>query len=78
MDRIKQSGITIKKRISDNEALEKFLQTITKQGIEYQKVPPHIHQQNAAEKAINTFKQGLIKPFQCTHGTSYYCRQKVQ
>ena len=29
---------------------------IRRQGIEYQKVPPHMHQQNAAEKAISTFK----------------------
>ena len=56
MTRLKQSGITFKKHILDNEASEEFLQTLRKQGIKYQTVPPHMHQQNAAEKAISTFK----------------------
>ena len=56
MTRIKQSGITIKKHILDNEASEEFLQTIQKQGIKYQNIPPHMNQQNAAEKAMSTFK----------------------
>ena len=56
MTRIKQSRITIKKHILDNKASEEFLQTRRKQGIKYQKVPPHMHQPNAAEKAISTFK----------------------
>ena len=40
----------------DNKALDEFLLTMRKQLIEYQKVPPHMHQQNATEKAISTFK----------------------
>ena len=56
MNWLKQSGITVKKHILDNEASEEFLQTIKQQGIKYQKVPPHMHHQNVAEKAISTFK----------------------
>ena len=55
MNRIKQSGIIIKKHILDNEASEEFLQTIRKQGIKYQKVPPNMNRQNVTEKAISTF-----------------------
>ena len=51
-----KSGITVKKHMLGNEASEEFLQTIEQQGIEYQKVPLHRHHQNAAEKAISTFK----------------------
>ena len=56
MHRKNQSGITIKKHILDNEASDEFLQTIRKQGIEYQKLPPHMHKKNVTEKAISTFK----------------------
>ena len=84
MRRLKQSGITVKKHILGNEASEEFLQTIKQHGIEYQKVPPHIHCQNAAEKAISTFKDHFIttlwrsiKIFQFTCGTGYYRRQRA-
>ena len=54
MNWLKQNEITVK--TLDNEALEEFLQTIKQQGIKNQKVPPHIHHQNAAEKATSTIK----------------------
>ena len=56
MNLLKQSRITVKKHILYHEASEEFLQTTKQQGIEYQNIPPHKHQQNAAEKAISTFK----------------------
>jgi hypothetical protein len=44
----------------DNEASLALQNYLTKQGITYQLAPPHIHRQNNAERAIQTFKNHLI------------------
>jgi hypothetical protein len=44
----------------DNEASLYLINYLTKQGIDYQLAPPHIHRRNNAEKAIQTFKNQFI------------------
>jgi hypothetical protein len=44
----------------DNEASLDLRNYLTKQGITYQLAPPHIHQRNNAERAIQTFKNHFI------------------
>jgi hypothetical protein len=44
----------------DNEASLALRNYITQQGITYQLAPPHIHQRNNAERAIQTFKNHFI------------------
>ena len=40
----------------DNEISNELKQAMTKSGADYQLVPPHIHQANKAERAIQTFE----------------------
>jgi hypothetical protein len=44
----------------DNEAALALRKYLTKQGINYQLAPPHIHQRNKAERLIQTFKNYFI------------------
>jgi hypothetical protein len=44
----------------DNEASLALRNYLTKKGITYQLAPPHIHQRNNAERAIQTFKNHFI------------------
>jgi hypothetical protein len=44
----------------DNEASSALRNYLTKQGINYQLAPPHIHRRNNAERAIQTFKNHFI------------------
>jgi hypothetical protein len=44
----------------DNEASKALNQSIQEKGIDYQLVPPHIHQQNAAGQAIQTFQNHFV------------------
>jgi hypothetical protein len=44
----------------DNEASKELLQFMTTEAIDYQLVPPSMHRQNAAERAIQTFKNHFI------------------
>jgi hypothetical protein len=44
----------------DNEASLALRNYLTRQGITYQLAPPHIHQRNNAERAIQTFKNHCI------------------
>lgn len=44
----------------DNECSDILKQYMTEQDIDYQLVPPHVHRQNAAERAIRTFKNHFI------------------
>ena len=59
MQTMNQNRIKMKMDILDNEAWEAFFQTIRWNGIEYKKVPLHMHEQNMTEKAISTFKDHL-------------------
>jgi hypothetical protein len=49
-------GFTPQLQKLDNEASAAFKRTICKKNIDFQLVPPHMHQRNAAECAICTFK----------------------
>jgi hypothetical protein len=44
----------------DNEESLALRNYLTKQGINYQLAPPHIHRRNNAERAIQTFKNHFI------------------
>ena len=44
----------------DNEASTILKDFLTAENVEYQLVPPHIHQRNSAERAIQTFKNHFI------------------
>ena len=56
IERLSNKGIRPKRQILDNEASDDYLEQITKHGIEWEKVPPHNHRRNLAEKAIQTAK----------------------
>jgi hypothetical protein len=44
----------------DNEAFAALKSFFTKHYVEYQLVPPHFHRSNAAEHAIQTFKEHVV------------------
>jgi hypothetical protein len=44
----------------ENEASLALINYLTKQGIDYQLAPPHIHRRNNAERVIQTFKNYFI------------------
>jgi hypothetical protein len=44
----------------DNEASLTLNKYLTKQGIDYQLAPPHIHRRKNAERGIQTFKNHFI------------------
>jgi hypothetical protein len=44
----------------DNEAYLNLRNYLTKQGIDYQLAPPHIHRRNNAERVIQNFKNHFI------------------
>jgi hypothetical protein len=63
----------------DNEASKALKHSIRDKGIDYQLVPPHAHRRNAAERAIQTFKNHLsrasappTKTFHSTCGIAFY------
>ena len=46
--------------VLDNEISEEFRTALKKHNLEHQLVPPHQHRRNAAERAIQTFKNHFI------------------
>jgi hypothetical protein len=54
------SGLRPSLKRLDNEASLALRNYLTKQGINYQLAPPHIHRRNNAEMAIQTFKNHFI------------------
>ena len=46
--------------ILDNEISKDFKEALKKYNITFQLTPPHIHQRNAAERAICTFKNHFL------------------
>jgi hypothetical protein len=44
----------------DNEASTALKNFFTTNDVEYQLVPPHCHRRNAAERAIQTFKENFV------------------
>ena len=61
MQRLKDRNMLVHLQILDNEAIKEY-KTIIKDkcNIKYQLVPSHIHRQNAAKRAIRTFKAHFI------------------
>ena len=59
-NRLTKNGHRYKNFILDNEISSDLKQTFKKYEIKYQCVPPKIHQQNAAERAIQTFKNHFL------------------
>ena len=57
---LQKHGETIDLHILDNECSDDLVKAFTKNDIRYQKVSPHIHRRNAAERAIRTFKNHLL------------------
>ena len=55
-EKFNTAGSTPSTYIMDNETSKELLQAITKKKIQYQLTPPHMHRTNAAERAIQTFK----------------------
>eukprot|EP00978_Attheya_sp_CCMP212_P022995 scaffold69577_cov29-Attheya_sp.AAC.1 len=55
-----RAGLRPKLQRLDNEASAILQEYMTKQEIDFQLVPPHIHRRNAAERAIRTFKNHFI------------------
>ena len=57
---LNKKGIFPNTYIMDNKASKDIKQAITKHKLQYQLTLPHIHQINAAERAIRTFKNHFI------------------
>jgi hypothetical protein len=53
-------GFTPKLQTLDNEASSALKNFFTTNDVEYQLVPPHCHRRNAAERAIQTFKEHFV------------------
>ena len=60
VDRLRAAGIAPNKHILDNECSTDFKVAIKTNNITYQLVPPHDHQRNKAEKAVQTFKDHFV------------------
>ena len=54
--KLRQAGENVNLWILDNEASFDLKSAMTKYKTTYQLVPPHTHRANAAERAIQTFK----------------------
>ena len=55
-----QAGAAPNHYIFDNEFSADLHSALQKCKKSYQKVPPHIHRRNAAERAIRTFKNHFL------------------
>ena len=55
-NKLTEAGVKPKIYILDNEISQKFKNALKAEQITYQLVPPHIHRRNAAERAIQSFK----------------------
>ena len=64
---LKLRGNAPKTFILDNETSSMLLNAFTKEKIDYQLVPPHMHRRNAAEKAIKTWKEHFIAGLSSVH-----------
>ena len=58
--RLRKAGSIPKLHCLDNEASNDLKNYLRDQGIDFQLAPPNIHRQNAAERAIRTFKNHFI------------------
>ena len=60
IDRLMIHGHAINNFILNNECLEDLCKAIKKKQLNFQLVPPHMHRQNAVERAICTFKMHFL------------------
>jgi hypothetical protein len=60
LELLKSRGLHPKLQILDNEASKLLIDYLNEEGIDHQLAPPHVHQRNAAEQAISTFKDHFI------------------
>ena len=60
LDRLERNSHKTNLHIMDNEASNFLKHSLIKNNITYQLVPPHLHQRNMAEHAIQTFKAHFI------------------
>jgi hypothetical protein len=60
LNRMKASGLGLKKQVLDNECSEAMKACIKENGMDYKLVPMGQHRQNQAERAIQTFKAHFI------------------
>ena len=60
INRLATSGIHPKKHILDNKISKEYKKAIKRNNMTYQLVPPDVHRQNIAKKAISIFKDHLI------------------
>ena len=62
-----QAGVTPTKYVMDNETSKELIAALEKKQLSYQLAPPHMHRTNAAEKAIQTFKNHFITGLTLCH-----------
>ena len=55
-DQLQSNGYAPELHILDNECSDKLKKAFKKYSVAFQRVPPHVHQCNAAERAIQTWK----------------------
>jgi hypothetical protein len=60
VDRMEIAGLGLKHHRLDNKCSENFKKCIQKNGMTHELVPPNCHQQNMAERAIQTFKNHFV------------------
>ena len=58
--KLKTNGYAPDLHLLENECSNDMKSAFTKQNVSFQRVPPHIHQRNAAERAIQTWKKHFI------------------
>jgi hypothetical protein len=54
--RLKLNGYAPELHILDNECSDTLKKAFTKNNVAFQRVPPSVHRRNAAERAIQTWK----------------------
>ena len=59
-EKLARRGVAPNLYLLDNEISHEFKKALNKYNIDYQRVPPHIHRRNAAERAIRTFKNHFL------------------
>ena len=55
-DQLQSNGYAPELHILDNECSDELKKAFKKYSVGFQRVPPHVHQRNAAERAIQTWK----------------------
>ena len=64
---LRSRGITPKMHVLDNECYKVLKEYMEEENENFQLVPPHLHRQNAAKRAIQTFKNHFIARIVSTH-----------